>query len=180
MKPRRKKCRACREWFRPWNTMQTACSPRCALEVMEQEKEKAKRKEMRQRKEKLKTRSDWMKEAQQAFNAYIRARDEGKPCISCGTLNPTPSRGGAWDCGHYRSVGACPELRFEELNSHRQCKQCNSYMSGKVVEYRIRLIERIGQESVDWLEGPHEPRKYTIEDLREIRDYYRRKVKEAA
>lgn len=180
MKPRRKKCRACREWFHPWNTLQRACSPPCALVVADQDKKKARRKRDRATKEKLKTRSDWMKESQRAFNAYIRHRDEGKPCISCGTLNPTPSRGGSWDCGHYRSTGAAPELRFEELNAHRQCKQCNSHLSGNVVEYRLRLAERIGQENLDWLEGPHEPKKYTIEELREIRDHYRAKVREGA
>ena len=33
--PRRKKCRAesCRQWFKPHNTLQTACSRSCALEI---------------------------------------------------------------------------------------------------------------------------------------------------
>jgi len=40
------------------------------------------------------------------------------------------------------------------------------------------LIEKIGLERVEWLEGPHEPKKYTIDELKGIRDLYRRKLKE--
>jgi hypothetical protein len=31
---------------------------------------------------------------------------------------------------------------------------------------------------VEWLEGPHEPKNYTIEDIKEIRDLYRWKLRE--
>jgi hypothetical protein len=65
-------------------------------------------------------------QAQQAFNAYIRARDADLPCISCGETNPPDLHGGQWDCGHFKTVGANPELRFEERNAHKQCKSCNA------------------------------------------------------
>lgn len=52
--------------------------------------------------------------AQSAFNGFIRERDEGKPCPSCGTYHPPMIFGGQWDCGHFMGVGARPELRFEE------------------------------------------------------------------
>ena len=80
--------------------------------------------------------------------------------------------------GHYRSVGACPELRFEPLNIHRQCVKCNRNLSGNAVEYRIRLVLRIGAETVAWLEGPHEPRKYTVEEIKTIKAEYRAKTRE--
>ena len=50
----------------------------------EQQQKKEKR-ELRKRKEKLKTRSDYVKEAQKAVNNYVRKRDEHKVCISCGS-----------------------------------------------------------------------------------------------
>lgn len=129
---------------------------------------------MREQKARLKSRGDHTRETQQAFNAYIRERDRHRPCISCGTCNPGGDpRGGVWDCSHYRSVGACPELRFEELNAHKSCKQCNRDKSGNIVEYRINLIQRLGQEAVDWLEGKHEPKKYTVEELKAIKAKYR-------
>jgi len=139
-----------------------------------------KRREQRARKEALKSRSQWLKEAQAAFNAYIRARDRGLPCISCGRLHEVEQQavGGTWDCGHYRSVGANPELRFEPLNAHRQCKQCNRDMSGNAVNYRLGLIERLGEAKVAWLEGPHPARKYTIDDLKTIKARYRALTRE--
>jgi hypothetical protein len=125
------------------------------------------------RREAIKSRSQWLKEAQEAFNAYIRARDYGKPCISC-----KKNTGAKMNAGHYRSVGAAPELRFNELNVHLQCEHCNSFLSGNIIEYRINLAKQIGIDNLEWLEGPHEPAKYTIEDAKRIKAEYKRKLKE--
>ena len=176
-----KKCRICKTKFSPYSSLQVACSPKCALSVARadaekkaEQKQKETRAWVREQKKRLKTKGDHTKEAQQAFNAYIRERDKFRPCISCGTYTPGGDpRGGLWDCSHYRSVGACPELRFEELNAHKGCKNCNRDKSGNIVEYRLRLIQRLGQEAVDWIEGPHEPKKYTINDLKAIKAKYR-------
>lgn len=176
LKPaRRRKCKTCRELFRPRNTLQKTCSPICALEFARTQGDKIARAAIRRQREKLKTRGQWLKEAQAAFNAFIRERDHDQPCISCGTFSAPGSRGGDWDCGHYRSTGANPELRFCELNAAKQCKRCNQHLSGNVVNYRINLERRIGSESLAWIEGPHEPKKHTIDDLKQIRDGYRAK-----
>lgn len=90
-----------------------------------------------------------------------------------------------WDAGHFLTRGAYPELKFDEDNCHRQLKSCNAG-SGKFAakqktvseSYRIRLIEKIGIERVERLEGPHPPRKWTIEDLQEIRETYKSKLRE--
>lgn len=159
------------------------CSVECLAEHSRDKLTKAKkrkqRKEVRKAKERLKTRSELARDAQRDFNAFIRERDRDLPCISCDKVSPGGDAiGGLWDCSHYRSVGACPELRFEELNAHKACKQCNRDKSGNIVEYRIRLIKRIGQDALDWLEGPHEPKKYTADELRELAAYYRKKARE--
>ena len=136
---------------------------------------KKERKELKARKEGLKTRGDHAKDTQTDFNKFIRLRDKDKPCISCDTISQSIK----WDAGHYRSVGACPELRYDELNVHRQCsKNCNVMKSGNAIEYRIRLVKRIGQDAVDYLEGPHAAAKYTIEELNELKMKYRGKWKE--
>jgi hypothetical protein len=130
-------------------------------------------------KARIKTRRQWMAECQVAFNAYIRARDWDKPCIDCGQWQQRDSlTGGEWDCGHYRSVGSSPALRFEPLNAARQLKQCNRQMSGRAVDYRIGLIARIGIERVEWLEGPHEPKKFTIPELQAMIKEFRAKKKQ--
>lgn len=178
-KPRKKKCRVCGLSFQPYNSLQICCSPKCAIEYAKQQQEKKAKREHKQAKEALKTHPQLTQEVQTVFNAYIRERDKDLPCISCGTTNPAEHlTGGSWDCGHYITVGSAPELRFTEINAHKQCKECNNYKGGNYANYRKGLIQRIGQEKVDWLEGPHEPLNNSKEDLRELRAYYRRKLKE--
>ena len=83
-----------------------------------------------------------------------------------------------FDAGHYRSVGANPELRFEELNCNSQCVRCNRELSGNVANYRINLLKKIGEENLAWLEGSHEPKRYKIDDLKEVIAKYKAKCKE--
>ena len=168
---KKKKCAICRQPFLPFRTTTKVCGWECAAKLAEQARVKIERKQYREAKTKLKSRSDWMREAQTAFNSYIRARDTGKPCISCG------SRTGKKNAGHYRSVGSCPELRFEPLQVWLQCEHCNSYLSGNLINYRIELERRIGTEKLAWIEGPHEPKKYSIDDLKAIKAEYKAKLK---
>lgn len=180
---RQKKCavRSCRAPFVPAKPFQTWCSPDCAIVIARAKQDKQRmaieqreRREIKAEKERVKPRSEHLKEAQAAFNAYIRERDKGQPCISCGTTADVQ-----YCAGHYRTVGACPELRFEPLNVHRQCnKNCNLERSGNIVEYRIRLVQKIGADRVAWLEGPHEPKKYSIEDLKAIKADYRQRLRD--
>ena len=190
--PKPKKCRVatCRASFVPSRMGQAVCSPACAIIDGPRHAPKARkaladieRAEIRVRKEELKSRGDHMREAQQAFNAYIRARDQaaGHLCISSG--KPLDWSGNAVDAGHYRSVGSAPHLRFDERNCHAQSKQDNRFLSGNAVDYRIGLIARIGPEAVDALETDQSVRKYTVEDIKAIKGEYRaktRKLKEKA
>ncbi len=137
------------------------------------------RAETRRRKEAIKTIPVLLKEAQHAFNAYIRARDALKPCISCDA--PAPDLSGLHagrDAGHYRSVGSASHIRFHEDNVHAQCVHCNQWGAGRAVDYRIRLIDRIGLERVEVLESDNKPHKWTHEELRSIRDTYKAKLKQ--
>lgn len=134
---------------------------------------KAERRADKEKREKLKTRAEWSREAQAAFNLFIRTRDKDQPCISCGRFHS-----GQNHAGHYLSRGARPELAYNEDNCHKQCAPCNTHLSGNLVLYRVKLIEKIGPDRVEWLEGPHQPLKLTIPDLKQIRDTYRAKAKE--
>ena len=187
--PKPKTCRnaACSTKFVPQRLGQAVCSPACALATKDVNQQKARkslaqveRRELKVRKERLKSRADHLREAQAAVNEFIRLRDAHLPCISCDSLpnDHDIMTGSRWDAGHYRSVGACPELRFEPLNIHRQCVKCNRNLSGNAVEYRIRMVLRIGAEKVDWLEGPHPARKYTVEEIKAIKADYRAKSRE--
>ncbi len=169
---KRKRCRVCLEPFQPFQSLQATCSIECALMLSKKNLAKKSRREDRLKLIKLRTRSQWIKLTQYDFNAFIRERDQGKACISCG--KPIHLKRNA---GHYLSTGSHPELRFNELNCHLQCERCNSYLSGNASAYRLGLLERIGLESVEYLEGPHEPKKYTIDELERLRAEYRSKLK---
>lgn len=180
---KQKKCKApgCGREFTAFRTTQKVCGPKCAAALVDEQKAKQEARERREKKKARKAALDAMKprgkrvqEAQTAFNAYIRERDYGRPCISCGAT-PDDSdllTGSRMDAGHYRSVGSCPELRFEPMNCHAQCVKCNQHLSGNTVLYRMRLKEVIGEESLTWLEGPHKPKKYTIAQLIDIKKHY--------
>lgn len=180
---KQKKCVSCLKLFIPFQSMQKACSPACALKYAREQARKREEKEhyrqTKRLKESLKTKPELTKEAQTEFNKYIRLRDHDKPCISC---EKVPSinvlTGGIWDCGHYLSIGAAPELRFNELNAHKQCKQCNRDLSGNPIKYRINLIKKIGIEKVEYLEGPHSMPNWTHNELRSIKIKYRTKYNE--
>jgi hypothetical protein len=135
------------------------------------------RKDDQKKKEKLKTKGQWTKEAQAAFNAYVRWRDRNKPCISCGQFTADNAIGGNWDAGHYRSTGSAPHLRFNLHNCHKQCVRCNRYLSGNVADYRTRLQRKIGVERLEKIELDDRSRNYTINDLKRIKQIFTRKKK---
>lgn len=175
-----KRCRACGNDYFPSRPLQKACSPDCALalaKVLREKKAKAEeaadRRATKEKLERIKPRSQWLREAQAAFNAYIRARDAGSPCISCGRHHD-----GQWHAGHYLSTGARPELRFDEANVHKQCQPCNTHLHGNLVMYRLALIKKIGLEAVERLEGPHAPAKLSIDDLKSIKQTYSRMARD--
>jgi hypothetical protein len=144
-----------------------------ALHTKEQ---KAFRSQSMAAKESLKTAGDYIKEAQIAVNKYIRARDSGKPCISCGNL-PAQKFGGTMDAGHYRSRGAAGHLRFNTFNIHSQCVRCNRYKSGNAVDYRLELINRIGVNLVDRLEADNEPKRFTIDYLKRVKRIFNKRAR---
>lgn len=173
-KRRVRKCalKSCRQPFEPRSMTHKCCGPACALDYAAKERVRKERAERQEGLRKLKTRRDHLKDAQVAFNAFIRARDADLPCISCGRHHT-----GSYDAGHYRSVGAQPALRFHEDNCHKQCVPCNQHKSGNAVEYRIRLLQKIGADRVAFLEIEHEPARWTIEELQDIKKHYRAKLK---
>ena len=172
---KKKKCKSCGKLFTQFNSLAVVCSVDCSIQYAKDNnvQERTRRALYKIAKERVKTRSEYLRDAQTAFNAFIRERDKNELCISCGRYHD-----GQYHAGHYRSVGACPELRFCELNVHKQCSACNNHKSGNIVEYRINLVKKIGVEQVEWLEGSHEPKKYTIEQIKKIRAEYQLKLKE--
>jgi Bacteriophage Lambda NinG protein. len=201
-KPRPKKCRveSCRTLFVPARIGQAVCSPACAIKDAPKNQDRARkaiqqeeRADIKERKEKLKSRSEFLHEAEKAVRDYRRIYELsiGSGCISCGESQESILAaqgwkvGGAFDGGHFMGKGARPELRLIPENIWLQCKACNSgsYMharKGYTVSqgFRSGLIGRISLEAVEALEADHEPRKYTIDELKAITAEYRAKTRE--
>lgn len=177
-----KTCKCGQEYVQ-YSTLQNKC-PKCLAEKAAERRRKAERKKHREAKEAIKTRSEWLDEAEAAVRRFARVNDrtnylkEGKipECISCGTNKADIQ----YAAGHYKTKGAFPELRLMPfVNIFLQCNRyCNSGLSGNINGnktsrgYKQGLIDRFGEwgvELIEYLEGPHPQRKYTIVDLKEIK-----------
>jgi len=167
-----KTCKICKVKFTPTRPLQSVCSPNCAYTHAKTIRVKAERKETKEAKVKLKTKAEWLKEAQAIFNQFIRLRDKDAPCISCQRFHT-----GQYHAGHYKTTGSHPELRFNEFNVHKQCAPCNNHLSGNIINYRINLVKKIGLDEVEWLESNHTANKYTIDDIKALKILYKQKIK---
>ena len=58
---------------------------------------------------------------------------------------------GRCQAGNYLPRVRCASCRFNLLNIWKACSVCNLHLSGNLVEYKPRLIEKIGQQKFDEL-----------------------------
>jgi hypothetical protein len=145
----------------------------CVRVWVETEKQKQWKAKKTRLKKELMSLQDWLKLAQMTFNKWIRHRDKGLNCISC---DKPPKKANA---GHYFSQGGHSNVRFHEDNVHLQCEHCNSFLSGNLLNYQIGIEKRIGGERLITLhEQAHTTKKWTIQELNEIIETYKRKLKE--
>ena len=166
-----KNCKVCRKEFKPtYSSVQMVCSPKCAIEYTKQKKKNKqvldKAKKERSDEKRIKTA---LKTTELAVHKYIRERDKGKPCISCGKpWQPT------FQAGHLFSRKQYGGLKYHLDNIHGQCEYCNLRLEGNVTEYTLRLPERIGSDRFDKLiklarlEKKY-VKKWTLYELEEIR-----------
>jgi hypothetical protein len=144
------------------------------MDKAQEARERQHKQETKTRKDKIKTKTEWLTEAQAAFNQYIRARDHGQGCISCGTNKQDIQ----YHAGHYRTRKAAPQLRFDEAQVFLQCSSCNNHLSGNLINYRRELLNRIGQAEVDRIECDNSEARFTIEDAKKIKAEYKAKLAE--
>jgi hypothetical protein len=169
-----RKCVSCKDKFTPQNNTQVVCSIACSIQFMKSKKANDWQKEKKVLKEKLMTKSDYLNICQKVFNTYIRTRDKENNCISC-----NKKLVGKYDAGHFFSVGAYPNLRFNENNVFGQCVHCNRDKHGNVKEYDLRLQNILSIEDYNQLlNDRNKPALLTIEDIKELIAIYRVKTKE--
>ena len=158
MKPITRTCKApqCNVRFEPKGSTQVWCGYLCALEYMKWLKERKNKKlildiyrKNKILKEKAKTPSTHKKELQILVNKFVQLRDSGKKCVSC----DTPDIGIKRDASHFWSQGGNPSVRFDLDNIHSSCVHCNRDLHGNLLEYRPRLLKRIGMDRFKYLES---------------------------
>ena len=188
-----RKCRQCRaeipsiknsDFYQKSNFCNNEHMAQYGLAKAVKNRETAASKQLRADKESIKPARKWKAEAQAEFNRFIRVRDFGDPCISCGKSREEVEReqgwklGGAWDAGHFKSRGAKGQLRFNTFNCHKQCKSCNggskySHKEASVsVQYKENLIKKIGLERVQWLENNNDSENSDIEYLKRVKKIF--------
>lgn len=146
------------------------------VQKIEQEKKKKKdwNKEKTQIKEKLKSVQTLVLETQKVFNLFIRERDKGLPCISCG--NPNMKKINA---SHYYNANNHWNVRFDEDNVHSACEYCNTHLSGNLIPYRKALIEKIGMKRFERLESiANDTVHFTKDELNHLKTEYQYKIKQ--
>ena len=113
---------------------------------------------------------------QDIFNEFIRLRDAGQPCISCGETKTLQA-------GHYWAVGGYDGLRFDEDNVHGECARCNCFDESHLIGYGVHLRAKIGEERYNALyeraaDYKRNGYKWSRSELLEKIEYYQQKVKE--
>lgn len=182
---RKRRCKECKELFTPrYSTAQMVCSPSCAYSYSKKKDKQTKEKNNKELAKLEKEKKEYqklgalLKSVENVCHKYIRLRDKGKPCISCGT--PYKSD---FDAGHYYSAGTYSNIKFDENNIHGQCIQCNRFNEGNLNEYSINLPKRIGGTKYDVLKAKASMYKkidfkWNRDALKEVREYYKQKLKE--
>lgn len=173
-----KKCIICGDNFTQYNTTQKVCNWKCALQFASEKAKtdaiKKHRKEKRKFDHDAMTPSQWKSKLQTVFNTFIRTRDLKRGCVSC----EITLEGKKFDAGHFWA-STYEGIRFNEKNVHGQCVHCNQHKRSNAHEYRLRILNRITKEDLQWLEDHrHDPLKLTIPEIKDLIDLYKQKTKD--
>ena len=175
-KPKRlKKCHYCLERSIPYGDMRTFCIENNSC--IESHNVKTKKKEKAKAvKEFNATDKKWLKkQARYWCHKYIRLRDQHLPCVSC---NLYYTELNTIQAGHLKNDGNHAMIRYHEDNINGQCVRCNMHKSGEEKLYEAGLRNRIGNERVDYiLSIAFEVKDYSIEELKNIIETYKTKIK---
>ena len=111
------------------------------------------------------------------FSLMIRLRDADdngySQCFTCWARKHYKEM----DAGHFKSVGAHPNLKYDEMNCHSQCTSCNQHHHGNLDIYTERMIELYGPEILVILKVQEQlHHRATSQDYRRMAAEYREKA----
>jgi hypothetical protein len=171
------KCKLCKKEFTQFNSTISVCGYQCAIEWGKLHPKKTSIKRVNSQlkseaKEKLETYSQKVNKVKVIFQKWIRERDKNEPCISCGTLTANE-----WHASHFKKAETYSGVIFNEINVWKSCKKCNVFLNGNELNYRERLVKKIGLHQVIALEelaNETRTKKWTIEELQQIKNKYKK------
>ena len=170
------KCKICKKQFVQFNSLNKVCGFKCAIELGKLKPVKVNEKRVnsqlkKEAKEKLETYSQKVNKVKVIFQKWIRERDKDLPCISCGT-----TKASMWHASHFKKAETFSGVIFNEFNVWRSCSKCNIFLNGNELNYRENLVKKIGVKEVEALEqlaNETRTKKWTIEELQEIKIKYK-------
>jgi len=174
-------CKVCKKKFEPqYNSVQMTCSYGCAIKYAKTERKKNEKalNELREQKKSKNSLQALKTHLRITCHNYIRLRDKGKPCISCGTKWKDNHQ-----AGHFYKASDYSNLKYEENNIFGQCERCNLFLDGNNQEYRLRITERITEtELLELDEKAREYKKTSFKwdrhELNKKLKYYQDKLKQ--
>lgn len=109
---------------------------------------------------------------------YIKLRDKGLPCVSCGAHWTSEHQ-----AGHLYKAELFSMLKYDERNIHNQCKKCNLFDNGNESMYHAAILSRLSIDDYDEIKRIASQEKQTNfkwdrEELEKIRKYYQLKIKQ--
>ena len=126
------------------------------------------------RKRSLKTQK---KKTWEACSKYVRQKyssDGYVRCYTCDTVRKTEEM----QAGH-AIQGRGNSVLFEIDGIRPQCYSCNVPQRGRLDIYIPRLIDDIGRQRYDELLAMKgKPRKFTVDELKQMEDKYKEKINE--
>lgn len=127
----------------------------------------------------------WKKKTWNKCSIFVRLRDalattgttEKLKCFTCEKIYPAFGKGCA-QAGHY-VPGRNHAVLFDLNGVHGQCYNCNVNLKGNTIIYRIKMIEKYGEEETKRIEQLYFDRtfKYSISDLQVLCDKFDEGIK---
>lgn len=166
-------CTACRKTVEA-DKKEKLKAKKLKLKELKIQKDLAKKERKLSTKKHLKSKLKTLKaKCWKGISAFVRSRDQDfagyVSCYTCGVSKHWKEM----HCGHYIHG----KLDFDLRNLKTQCNKCNTYLSGNLGEYTLRLIKENSLEWVDQLKLDANTTEYTIEDLEAIYIKYKEYVR---
>jgi hypothetical protein len=104
------------------------------------------------------------------MSLLVRTEERGI-CFTCGKKCEIKK----CDAGHFVQVGGHIIVFFERKNVHVQCDRCNHWLSGNLLIYNDKMIEKYGEEEVKELRrrGNEYCNGYTKEELKFLAVFFK-------